>query len=323
MENNVKTIAVLTSGGDAPGMNSAIRAVVRAGLHHKKKVIGVMNGYQGLLEKDFKEMQYRDVSGIMNRGGTVIKTARSKEFETKEGVQKAIDNMREAGIDALVVIGGDGSFRGARDLANSGFPVMGIPGTIDNDIGCSDYTIGFDTALNTAVDAIDKIRDTGASHERCSVVEVMGRHAGYLAVHTAVATGAEIALVPEISFEMKDIINRIREDATKGKSHFIIVVAEGVGGCDFIAKTVQRETGIESRDSYLGYIQRGGRPSQRDRVMASRMGLYAVEKLINGEINQVIIYRNAKVQSIDIGEALSMKKDFNYELHRISDLLAN
>ncbi len=323
MEKNIKTIAVLTSGGDAPGMNSAIRAVVRAGLHYKKKVIGIMNGYEGLLEKDFKELQYRDVSGIMNRGGTVIKTARSKEFETKEGVQKGIDNMREAGIDALVVIGGDGSFRGARDLAELGFPVIGIPGTIDNDIGCSEYTIGFDTALNTAVEAIDKIRDTGASHDRCSVVEVMGRHAGYLAVHTAVATGAEVALVPEISFEMKDIVSKMRSDKEKGKSHFIIVVAEGVGGCDFIAKTIERETGVESRDSYLGYIQRGGRPSQRDRVMASKMGLYAVERIVNGEYNKVVAYRNAKMEAIDIDEALKMKKDFNYELHRISDLLAN
>lgn len=321
MTKEIKTIGVLTSGGDAPGMNAAVRAVVRAGLHYRKKVIGIFNGYKGLLENDMQELTYRDVSGIINRGGTVLKTARCKEFLTAEGVAKAAENATAAGIDALVVIGGDGSFRGALALSQHGFPVIGIPCTIDNDIGCSDYTIGFDTALNTASDAIDKIRDTCSSHNRCSVVEVMGRHAGYLAVNVAVATGAEVCLIPEKKFDLDDIIDKIKETTQKGKKHFIVVVAEGVGGTEFIATNIEQQTHIESRPSNLGYIQRGGSPTVKDRVIASKMGLKAVELLINGIANRVVVYKDTHIIDLDITEALAMKKNFEDELAELADIL--
>lgn len=318
----INTIGVLTSGGDAPGMNAAIRAVVRTGLHYKKRVLGINNGYKGLLDKDVFEMKYRDVSGIIQKGGTILKTARCREFMKPEGIQKAIANAKELGLDALVVIGGDGSFRGALDLAKAGLPVMGIPGTIDNDIGCSEYTIGFDTALNTACDAIDKIRDTCSSHNRCSVVEVMGRNAGYLAVNVALATGAEAYLVPEKRFELSDICDRITENIAKGKGHFIVVVAEGIGGVEFISKTIEMQTGVETRPTTLGHVQRGGNPSVKDRIYASRMGLTAVERLLDGEENKVIVVNeNDDIVSLDITEALNMKKDFENELGRISDTL--
>ena len=321
MTKEVKTIGVLTSGGDAPGMNAALRAVVRTGLHYGKKIIGIYNGYKGLLENDLKELTYRDVSGIINRGGTVLKTARCKEFLTPEGVQKAADNARAAGIDALVVLGGDGSFRGALDLSLHGFPVVGIPCTIDNDIGCSDYTIGFDTALNTACEAIDKIRDSCSSHDRCSVVEVMGRNAGYLAINVAVATGAEVCLLPEKKFDLNDIIDKIQETTEKGKTHFIVVVAEGVGGIDFISKTIEKQTNIEARPSNLGYIQRGGTPSVKDRVIASKMGLKAVSLLLEGKANRVVVYKDTRIEDFDIVEALSMKKEFDNQLVDLADVL--
>lgn len=321
MAKEIKTIGVLTSGGDAPGMNAAVRAVVRAGLHYRKKVIGIFNGYKGLLENNMQELTYRDVSGIINRGGTVLKTARCKEFLTAEGIAKAAENATAAGIDALVVIGGDGSFRGALALSQHGFPVIGIPCTIDNDIGCSDYTIGFDTALNTASDAIDKIRDTCSSHNRCSVVEVMGRHAGYLAVNVAVATGAEVCLIPEKKFDLDDIIDKIKETTQKGKKHFIVVVAEGVGGTEFIATNIEQQTKIESRPSNLGYIQRGGSPTVKDRVLASKMGLKAVELLINGIANRVVVYKDTHIIDLDITEALAMKKNFEDELAELADIL--
>ena len=321
MTKEVKTIGVLTSGGDAPGMNAALRAVVRTGLHYGKKIIGIYNGYKGLLENDLKELTYRDVSGIINRGGTVLKTARCKEFLTPEGVQKAADNARAAGIDALVVLGGDGSFRGALDLSLHGFPVVGIPCTIDNDIGCSDYTIGFDTALNTACEAIDKIRDSCSSHDRCSVVEVMGRNAGYLAINVAVATGAEVCLLPEKKFDLNDIIDKIQETTKKGKTHFIVVVAEGVGGIDFIAKTIEKQTNIATRPSNLGYIQRGGSPSVKDRVIASKMGLKAVSLLLEGKANRVVVYKDTRIEDFDIVEALSMKKEFDNQLVDLADVL--
>lgn len=318
----INTIGVLTSGGDAPGMNAAIRAVVRTSLHYKKRVIGINNGYKGLLEKDYFEMKYRDVSGIIQNGGTILKTARCLEFMKPEGIEKAIENAKEIGLDALVVIGGDGSFRGALELSKGGLHVMGIPGTIDNDIGCSSYTIGFDTALNTACEAIDKIRDTCSSHNRCSVVEVMGRHAGYLAVNVALATGAEAYLVPEKRFELSEICERIAQNITKGKGHFIVVVAEGIGGVEFISKTIEMQTGVETRPTTLGHIQRGGSPSVKDRIYASRMGLKAVELLLEGEKNKVIVVNNDdKIISLDIIEALGMKKQFENELGRISDTL--
>ncbi|MBQ7951079.1 MAG: 6-phosphofructokinase [Clostridia bacterium] len=321
MAKEIQTIGVLTSGGDAPGMNAALRAVVRAGLHYGKKMIGIYNGYKGLLEKDMKELTYRDVSGIINRGGTVLKTARCKEFLTSEGIQKAAENAKEAGIDALVVLGGDGSFRGALALSQYGFPVIGIPCTIDNDISCSDYTIGYDTALNTACDAIDKIRDSCSSHDRCSVVEVMGRNAGYLAINVAVAAGAEVCLIPEKKFDLSDIMDKIKETTAKGKTHFIVVVAEGVGGVDFIAKNVEKQTGIEARPSTLGYIQRGGCPTVKDRVVASKMGLKAIDLLLEGVANRVVVYKDTKIVDFDITEALSMKKDFDNNLVELAEIL--
>ena len=321
MAKEIKTIGVLTSGGDAPGMNAALRAVVRAGLHYGKRMIGIFNGYKGLLENDMKELTYRDVSGIINRGGTVLKTARCREFLSSSGVQKAADNARAFGIDALVVLGGDGSFRGALELSQHGFPVIGIPCTIDNDIGCSDYTIGFDTALNTACDAIDKIRDTCSSHDRCSVVEVMGRHAGYLAINVAVATGAEICLIPEKKFDLNDITDKIKETTEKGKTHFIVVVAEGVGGIEFIAENLEKQTGVECRPSTLGYIQRGGNPTVKDRVVASKMGLKAIDLLLEGIVNRVVVYKNTEIIDLDIVEALAMQKEFDNPLVDLAEVL--
>lgn len=317
----INTIGVLTSGGDAPGMNAAIRAVVRTGIHYGKKMIGINNGYRGLLDGDVRELKYRDVSSIIQAGGTILKTARCREFMKEEGIIKGVKKAEEMGIDALVVIGGDGSFKGAKALSQQGLSVIGIPGTIDNDIGCSEYTIGFDTALNTACEAIDKIRDTCSSHNRCSVVEVMGRNAGYLAVNVALATGAEAYLVPEKRFELSDICDRITENITKGKGHFIVVVAEGIGGVEFISKTIEMQTGVETRPTTLGYIQRGGSPTVKDRVIASQMGLKAVELLLNGEPNRVVAYKKDEIVHYDIEEALNMKKSFENELGVISDTL--
>lgn len=275
-----KSIAVLTSGGDAPGMNAAVRAVVRAGIYKGFKVIGVHRGYNGLLNNDVVEMNLRSVSDIINRGGTLLYTARSEEYNTPEGVKKAADFCRSLGVEGLVVIGGDGSFRGARDLSNAGIPCVGIPGTIDNDIACSEYTIGFDTAMNTAMEMVDKIRDTAQSHDRCSVVEVMGRRCGDIALETGIACGATSILVPEVPYEIeKDVISRIYEQKSTGKKHFIIVVAEGVGGVDDLAKYIEKRTGIETRATILGHVQRGGSPTLRDRLIATAMGVEAVELL--------------------------------------------
>ena len=275
-----KTIAVLTSGGDAPGMNAAVRAVARAALSKGIKVYGVRRGYNGLLNGDVFEMNLRSVSDILSKGGTVLYTARSPEFNTKEGVKKAADNCRKLGIDGVVVIGGDGSFRGARDLTGEGIPCIGVPGTIDNDISSSDYTIGFDTAMNTAMEMIDKIRDTAQSHDRCSVVEVMGRRCGDIALEVGIAIGASAILVPEVPYDLKkDVIDVLLKNRETGKKHFIIVVAEGIGGIDGIVKEIEAQTGIETRGTVLGHVQRGGSPTLRDRVVASRMGYRAVELL--------------------------------------------
>lgn len=263
-----KTIAVLTSGGDAPGMNAAVRAVARAALSKGIKVYGVRRGYNGLLNGDVFEMNLRSVSDILSKGGTVLYTARSPEFNTKEGVKKAADNCRKLGIDGVVVIGGDGSFRGARDLTGEGIPCIGVPGTIDNDISSSDYTIGFDTAMNTAMEMIDKIRDTAQSHDRCSVVEVMGRRCGDIALEVGIAIGASAILVPEVPYDLKkDVIDVLLKNRETGKKHFIIVVAEGIGGIDGIVKEIEAQTGIETRGTVLGHVQRGGSPTLRDRVL--------------------------------------------------------
>jgi len=309
---NTKTIAVLTSGGDAPGMNAAVRAVVRTGISYGMRVMGIRRGYNGLLNGDIFEMNLRSVSDIIHHGGTVLYTARSPEFNTPQGVQKAADNCRNMGVDGVVVVGGDGSFRGARDLTEAGIPCIGVPGTIDNDIASSEYTIGFDTAMNTAVDMVDRLRDTTESHDRCSVVEVMGRRCGDLALQTGIAVGATTILVPEVPFDFeKDIIDRMRFTQKTGKKHFIIVVAEGVGGVDKLAKDIETKTGIETRATVLGHVQRGGSPTLRDRVVGSEMGYHAAKLLYEGQSNRVVVMRGGKIVDLDITEALKMERKFD------------
>jgi 6-phosphofructokinase 1 len=315
----LKSIAVLTSGGDAPGMNAAVRAVVRTGISYGMRVVGVLRGYNGLLNGDVMEMNLRSVSDIIHRGGTILYTARSPEFNTPEGVQKAADNCRKMGIDGVVVIGGDGSFRGARDLTNAGIPCIGIPGTIDNDIASSEYTIGFDTAMNTAVEMVDRLRDTMESHDRCSVVEVMGRRCGDLALQTGIAVGATSILVPEIPYDFqRDIVDRMTFTQKTGKKHFIIIVAEGVGGVDKLAKDIEQATGIETRATVLGHVQRGGSPTLRDRVVGSEMGAIAAKKLYEGYSNRVIVMRGGRIVDLDITEALNMKRVFDKNLYDIA-----
>ncbi len=319
----VTTIGVLTSGGDAPGMNAAIRAVVRTALSMGIKCYGIRRGYNGLIEGDVFEMSVRDVSDIIHRGGTYLFSARSPMFKTEEGMQAAMDTCKKYGINGIVVIGGDGSFRGARDLSLRGVPCVGIPGTIDNDISSTEYTIGFDTAMNTAVEMVDRLRDTTQSHERCSVVEVMGRHAGWLALETGIAVGATAILVPEIPFDIeKDIIAKINKTQQTGKKHFIIVVAEGVGEVSKIAKEIEEKTGIESRATILGHVQRGGSPTVRDREMASIMGHYATNLLSKGIGNRVVAYRKGEIVDYDIFEALSMTKPFNVEKYETANTIS-
>lgn len=318
-----KSIAVLTSGGDAPGMNAAVRAVVRTGLNFGMKVYGVMRGYNGLLTGDLKEMNMRSVSDIMQHGGTALYTARSPEFNTPAGVEKAANMCREKGIEGVVVIGGDGSFRGARDLTNAGINCIGVPGTIDNDIACTDYTIGYDTALNTAMEMIDRIRDTTESHDRCSVVEVMGRRCGDIALNTGVAVGALTTLVPEIPYDFhRNVLDRIRLAQSTGKRHYIIVVAEGVGNTEELAQRIQRHTGIETRATILGHVQRGGAPTLRDRVVASRMGYHAAELLFNGIGNRVVAMKGEQIVDFDITEALNMPRTFDEKMYRVSAVLS-
>lgn len=319
----MKSIAVLTSGGDAPGMNAAVRAVVRTACQRGIKVYGVDRGYTGLIKGDVHEMNLRSVSDIITRGGTILYSARCPEFKTEEGIQKAVDTCKRVGIDGMVIIGGDGSFRGARDLSLRGIPCIGLPGTIDNDISCTDYTIGYDTCLNTIVQMVDRIRDTSESHDRCTVVEVMGRGAGYLALESGIAVGATSILVPEVEYDIeRDIIARIREFQKTGKRHFIVIVAEGVGGTAEIAKKIEAETGVESRATILGHVQRGGSPTARDRIIASQMGSRAVDLLTQGIGNRVVGIRDNKIVDFDIFEALKMTKTIDmkdYELaHEIS-----
>lgn len=315
----IKTIGVLTSGGDAPGMNAAIRAVVRAGIEKGMTVKGVMRGYNGLIEDDIIDLDVRSVSDIIHRGGTILYTARSPLFKTEEGVNTAIETCKRHGIEGLVVIGGDGSYRGARDLSLKGIPCVGVPGTIDNDISSTDYTIGFDTAMNTAIEMIDRLRDTAQSHERCTVVEVMGRHAGYIALQTGIAVGATTILVPEIEFDFKkDIVDRILMMKNNGKKHFIIVVAEGVGHTEELAAKIEGATSIETRSTILGHVQRGGRPTLRDRYLASLFGYHAVELLYNGIGNRVVCLKDDRLVDYDIYEALAMKKEFQYDEYNIA-----
>ncbi len=315
-----KTIGVLTSGGDAPGMNAAVRAVTRTAIAKGFKVMGIRRGYNGLLNGDVFEMNARAVSDIIQRGGTEIFTARCKEFKDWEYVLKAKEKCEELGIAGIVVIGGDGSFRGAADLSRAGIPCVGVPGTIDNDIQCTEYTIGYDTAMNTVMELVDKLRDTSHSHERCAVVEVMGRNAGHIALNTGIACGATAILVPEVQYDIeKDVIAKIKAGQAAGKEQFIVIVAEGIGGTEEIAKKIEAATGVESRATILGHVQRGGSPTVRDRVMASEMGYYAVELLEKGIGNRVVGLKDGKVYDVDIQEALSMKKPFNERLYKIAN----
>ncbi len=314
-----KSIAVLTSGGDAPGMNAAVRAVVRSGINMGMRVYGVYRGYNGLLNGDVKEMNLRSVSEIIGNGGTMLYTARSEEFKKKEAQERAADFCRSMGISGVVVIGGDGSFRGAQALTNAGINCIGVPGTIDNDIACSEYTVGFDTAMNTAIDMVDRIRDTAQSHDRCSIVEVMGRRCGDIALQTGISAGATAILVPEVEFNIeKDVISRIINTQKTGKKHFIIVVAEGVGKVNDLAKYIEQRLGIEARATILGHVQRGGSPTVRDRVVASQMGYKAVELLNQGFGNRVVVMRDGKITDLDIDEALSMERVFDMELYKVA-----
>ena len=302
-----KSIAVLTSGGDAPGMNAAVRAVVRAGINKGMRVYGVYRGYNGLLNGDVQEMNLRSVSDIIGFGGTMLYTARSEEFATPAGIKKAADFCRSIDVSGVVVIGGDGSFKGARALTNAGINCIGIPGTIDNDIACSEYTVGFDTAMNTALQMVDRIRDTAQSHDRCSIVEVMGRRCGDIALQTGIATGATAILVPEIPYNIeRDVIQRIVNTQKTGKKHFIIVVAEGVGKVAELANYIENRLGIETRATILGHVQRGGSPTLRDRVVASEMGFRAVELLEKNLGNRVVAMKDGKIIDLDINEALDM-----------------
>lgn len=305
----IKTIGVLTSGGDAPGMNAAIRSVVRTALGKGLRVRGIRRGYQGLMEEEIIDLSARDVSDTIQRGGTILQTARCKEMRTEEGQQKAAAICKKYGIEGLVVIGGDGSFAGAQKLANLGINTIGIPGTIDLDIDCTEYTIGFDTAVNTAMEAIDKVRDTSTSHQRCSIVEVMGRDAGYLALWCGIANGAEEILLPEEhNYDESEIIKRIIDNRDRGKKHYIIINAEGVGDSINMAKRIEEATGMETRATILGHMQRGGSPTAKDRVYASIMGAKAVELLCEGKTNRVVGYKHGEYIDVDIDEALNMEK---------------
>ena len=315
----MKTIGVLTSGGDAPGMNAAIRAVVRTAISLGMNVKGIIRGYNGLIDGDVIDLDVRSVSDVINRGGTMLYTARSPRFKEEEGVLAAVDTCKKLGIEGLVVIGGDGSFRGARDLSEHGIPCVGVPGTIDNDISSTDYTIGFDTAMNTVMEMVDKLRDTSQSHDRCSVVEVMGRRAGHIALQTGIAVGATAILVPEAEVDLDFVVEKINRTRATGKQNFIVVVAEGVGNSDGIAKYIEEKTGVEARVSVLGHVQRGGSPTVRDRLRATQMGNAAVHLLAKGIGNRVVAYKGNIIVDYDIFEALNMKKDLDFETLRVAN----
>ncbi|MEG1848205.1 MAG: 6-phosphofructokinase [Lachnospiraceae bacterium] len=324
MSKEIKTIGILTSGGDAPGMNAAIRAVVRKSLANGVQVKGIKKGYQGLLNEEIVDLQGKNVSDTIQRGGTILGTARCAEFHTEEGQKKAAEICRKHGIEGVVVIGGDGSYQGALKLAAQGINTVGIPGTIDLDIACTEYTIGFDTAINTAMQAIDKVRDTSSSHERCSIIEVMGRNAGYIALWCGVANGAEDILLPEkYDYDEQRIINNIINNRKRGKTHHIIINAEGIGHSTSMARRIEAATGIETRATILGYMQRGGSPTCKDRFYASIMGAYAADILCSGKSNRVVGYQHGEFVDFDIEEALAMQKDipeYQYEVSRILSL---
>ena len=322
MAGEIKTIAVLTSGGDAPGMNAAIRSVVRTAISRGLKVKGIKRGYNGLLNEEIIDMEARNVSDIIQRGGTILGTARCLEFKKAEYQKKGAEICRKHGIDGIVVIGGDGSYRGAQALSRLGINTVGLPGTIDLDIACTEYTIGFDTAVNTAMEAIDKVKDTSSSHERCSIIEVMGRNAGYIALWCAIANGAEDVLIPEkYDYNEQEIINHIIESRKKGKSHHIIINAEGIGHSTSMARRIEAATGIETRATILGYMQRGGNPTAMDRYYASIMGAYAVDIMLEGKTNRVVGYRNGECVDYDIEEALKMEKGIDEYQFEVAQLL--
>ena len=323
MDKQIRRIGVLTSGGDAPGMNALIRSVVRSASANDISVLGIRRGYSGLINGDIIEMGARSVDGIIRKGGTMLYTARCKEMLTEEGLQKAADTCRYLGIDGLICCGGDGTFRGAQALSRKGVPCIGVPGTIDNDIGCSDYTIGFDTACNTAIECIDKLRDTMQSHERCSVVEVMGRRAGHLALQVGCAVGATAICLPERQLDFDtEIVERMRIGRIKGRNHHIIIVAEGYGSAQEVADQIHEATGIDTRVTILGHIQRGGSPSAMDRVMATRMGYAAVRALMEGKTNRVVVSDNNIVTDIDMEEGLAQSKDLNQCLFEAQQTVA-
>ncbi len=323
MAKEIKTIGVLTSGGDAPGMNAAIRAVVRKAIANGVKVKGIKKGYQGLLNEEIVDLEKWSVSDIIQRGGTILGTARCSEFRTDEGQNKGVEICRRHGIDGLIVIGGDGSYRGAQALSQKGINTIGIPGTIDLDITCTEYTIGFDTAINTAMDAIDKVRDTSSSHERCSIIEVMGRNAGYIALWCGVANGAEDILLPEkYDYNEQTIINNIINNRKRGKTHHIIINAEGIGHSTSMARRIEAATGIETRATILGYMQRGGNPTCKDRFYASIMGAYAADILCAGKTNRVVGYQHGEFQDFDIEEALAMEKSISEYQYEVSKALS-
>ena len=323
MAKEIKTIGVLTSGGDAPGMNAAIRAVVRTAIARGLKVKGIKKGYQGLLNEEIIDMEAKHVSDIIQRGGTVLGTARCLEFKTPEGQKKGAEICKKHGIDGIVVIGGDGSYRGAQKLSQLGINTIGLPGTIDLDIACTEYTIGFDTAVNTAMQAIDKVKDTSSSHERCSIIEVMGRNAGYIALWCGIANGAEDILIPEkYDFNEQNIINNIISNRKRGKTHHIIINAEGIGHSTSMARRIEAATGIETRATILGYMQRGGSPTAKDRYYASIMGAYAVDILLKGKTNRVVGYQHGEFIDFDIEDALKMEKGINEYEFEVSRLLS-
>ncbi len=319
---DIKRIGVLTSGGDAPGMNAAVRAVVRTALGQDMEVVGIRRGWNGLVHSDFYQMTSSSVDHILAQGGTILYTARSKEYMTEEGRAQAVATCKLLGLDAVVAIGGDGTFRGALEMSCLGVPVVGIPATIDNDIGCSNYTIGFDTACNTAIECIDKLRDTMQSHERCSVVEVMGRHAGYLALYVGISVGATAVLIPEreVDFD-RDVIERIRQSRMLGNTHFMIVVAEGAGSAVEIGARIREELGMDPRVTVLGHIQRGGSPTARDREMATRMGYAAVMALVNGELNCIVGTKAGDLVTTPIEEALNQQKHLQMERYAVLEAM--
>lgn len=319
----IKNIGVLTSGGDAPGMNAAIRSVVRSGYYYDYNIFGIYRGYEGLINGEIDKLEPRDVSGILQDGGTILKTARSPRFLDKAHRKRAYEICKVFDIDLVIVIGGDGSYRGALDFCQEGMPVIGLPGTIDNDINSTEYTIGYDTALNTVMDSIDKLRDTAYSHERCTIIEVMGRDAGYIAVNDGIAGGADVILIPEVEFDIdQDVIKPILECRNRGKKDYCVIVAEGVGNAAELCKVIESKTGITSRATILGYVQRGGSPTAYDRIMASRMGAKAIDVIREGRINRIISLVDNKLVDYDIKEALDMKKKLDPNLLDVARIIS-